>query len=274
MTRITLSTILAPTLYFLTTVTGCSSMNKLDNLITEEHAKLSKLSDQLTQEAPPIFQATHDMQVELKYRPLNNWLNEITTPAFTIGAVGVYAENDIVSLPGIGKAWLEPAHDTQAHLSFRNAELHGDRSGIAWSMRITADAEARAQFEILRLRGNVLCEGSLPSTLITGGITLTAINGTTVDYSMHLSTPGGIKMTVGCGLGLLGTPKFDVPLSGPANNVLNGKFDLGMKKSGTISLPKEAGGRQIRYTISVVDPSLNTSDESLTIQSNVNVIIE
>ena len=254
--------------------TGCALTSDLDQLIAQEQSKLSKLSKELRSESPPLFQVTQDVQVDLKYRPLKKWLKEISSPQFTISAIGVKAVDDIVYQPGLGKAWLQPPHDTKARLGLTKLELRGDASGIVWSTNATAHAEARAYFEILRIQGNVLCQGSLPDTPITGTLVLTGTKGTTLEYSMRIVSSEGLKVGVTCGLGRLGSHTFDVPLGTITNSVSNGTVDLGISTTGKISLPKEIGGKSISYKLRTIDPSVTTSTESLTVRENVEVVVE
>lgn len=254
--------------------TGCAVTSDLDQLIAQERSELSKLSKELKNESPPLFLVTQDVQADLKYRPLNIWLKDISIPQFTISAIGVKAVDDIVYQPNIGKAWLQPAHDTKALLGLSNLELHGNTSGIVWSTNATAKAESRAYFEIFRIQGNVLCDGSLPGTPITGTLVLTGTKGTTLEYSMRIAAPAGLKVGLMCGLGRLGSYGFDIPLGTITNSVSNGTVDLGMSTTGKITLPKEIGGRSISYRLRTIDPSVTTSTDSLTVRENVEVTIE
>jgi hypothetical protein len=262
---------------FTVLVTGCASSSTvadLDKRIEMEKAQLATISKQLKSEAPPIFTTTHDLQINLKYRPLNKWLREITMPEFRISGVGVNAHGDIAYLPGVGKAWLEPAHDSKVNMHIHNLVINGGLSNLSWSAQVSADAEARAKFSILNAGGNILCSGNVPSKDIQGSINIAPMTGTKLPYSMHIATPGDMNVSVGCGLGQLGTVRFDMPIGSLASDVSKGEIDMGLKSLGTISLPSEVGGKQFHYKITAVNPSVTTSKDSLNIRTNIDVVIE
>ena len=266
--------ILAISLLLSMHVTGCNAIGDLDKLIEHEQTKLSKLSQELRQEAPPILHATQEIQADLRYRPLNTWLSDVSNPPFTITVIGVRAVGDIVYQPGFGKAWLQPAHDTKARLELSNLELRGDVSGIVWSTKAAAYAEARAYFDVLNIGGNFLCTGNLPVTPVTGSVVLAGITGTTLGYSMRIGAPEGLGVKVACLLGGLGTYKFDIPVGTITDSVSHGTFDLGVSTSGRIVLPEEIGGKSLRYNLRTVNPSVTTSRDSLTVRENVEITID
>lgn len=262
------------TIFILSVISaGCtinSEVRELENKIDIEKATIDSLSRQLKNETPVALTTTHDLHGRLKYLIPAKWLKEISSPQFKISVIGYSADGNIKYQGGVGKAWIEPADNTQAQIYLRNILLDGKTGEVNLSLNISADAQSRVYAEIYTRRLNILCKSKLDPTIISATFRPLAMQETELPYAINLSAPDDVKAKGKCMLGALGDIGFELPLGDITSSSISGKIELGFKSFGVIHLPN-AIGKDVSYHLKVIDPAVEAAVSSIDFRANLNI---
>jgi len=255
---------------------GCTAIavSDLDRRIAERKAEIRQLTTDVLAAAPPAFRTTRDVEIELRYRPLQAWLSSVSSPPLVIAADGVKAAGDVVYQGGVGKAWLEPAHDTRVRLAIRDLVLTPQAGALMWTASAQANAETRVRTYIFNVGSNVHCSGALPTVQPRGSFSVGQVQAMKLPYTMRFSIPGELQVSVRCGLGQLGSFGLGFPIGKIADSVSTGSIDLGIETAARIQLPAEAGGRLYVFRFSAQDAVVSMTDRALAVETNVGVAVE
>ena len=254
---------------------GCAhqfEISETEERIKEARSTLSLREQQIREESPSSLTPTRHVEVELRHRPIQSWLDETTGPGLTVNVVGVSRSGDIIYRPGLGKAWLDPAHDTKGFTRLQNLVLNGETGALGWSAVFSAGVETRVRFSILGAGGNVSCSGSVPSTPAVGIFVVGTPTGVTLPYRLTFGSGGRPNVRVQCGLGALGTVSIDFPL-GTVGGDSAGTFDIGLRQSGEVSIPGFPTTK-VMYWLSLVRPEVALSEHSLIVKSDLEIRLE
>lgn len=254
---------------------GCATQNEITEIerkIVEARDTLTLREQQIREKSPAALAPARQFEAELRYRPIQGWLNETTGNGFTITVLGVSSSGDIAYSPGIGKAWLEPARDTRAFSRLQGVVLTGKPGALNWSAQFQAGVEARAKFSTLGVGGNVKCSGSLPSTPVLGSFAVGTPTGVALPYRMTIGSRNRPNVRAGCGLGALGTIYLDFPLGTVAGESA-GSFDIGLRQSGEVSIPGDQVTK-LKYTVNLLGPDVILTEQSLILKSDVELKLE
>lgn len=258
-----------------TSVVGCATYGEIsetERKILEVRSTLTLREQQIRAKSPATLIPTKQLEAEIRYRPIQIWLNETTSSGLKINFVGVSSSGDFAYSPGIGKAWLEPAHDTKGFSKLQGVVLTGKPDALVWSSQFEAGVEARAKFSILGIGGNVKCFGSLPSTLVVGTFAVGTPSGVVLPYQMTIGSENRPRVRAGCGLGALGTVYLDFPL-GTLTGETVGTFDIGLRQSGEVLIPNGQVNK-LKYTFSLARPEVDLSEYSLILKSDLDLSLE
>jgi hypothetical protein len=248
--------------------TGCGELRELDRQIKEKEIQLYQLNSQINDSTGPELEATNDLQASFKISPISIWLQEVTSPAFTVSAVGVQHHGDLVYVGGTGKAWIEPERDTKLRLNLARLHLDGEESILRWSALVSSTVESRVKIRAGIFDSNTKCEGSLTETRLAGELTLEQVRSSTVSYSLAITSPPSIPMPAKCYLDRLGT--YDIPFNvNVAKEVSKGAFDLGFTMEGNIDIAPN--DRRYSYTITSKNPQLKVQKELVKYQTDLEV---
>lgn len=254
---------------------GCATQSEIAEIersIVEARKTLTLREQQIREKSPASLAPATHLEAELRYRPIQIWIDETTGPGFTISVVGVSTSGDIAYSPGIGKAWLEPASDTRGFSRLQGMVLGGKSGTLNWSAQFQAGIEARAKFSILGVGGNVKCSGALPSTPVLGTFAVGTPTGVALPYRMSIGSGNRPTLRAGCGLGALGTIYLDFPLGTVAGESV-GTFDIGLRQSGEVSIP----GNQVtklKYTLNLLRPEVSITEHAFIVKSDVELKLE
>ncbi|MNF73539.1 hypothetical protein D3C84_555420 [compost metagenome] len=255
------------------TSTGCtinSEIRELKSKIDNERATIDSLSRQLKNETPITLATSHDLHGRLKYLIPAKWLKETSTPQLKISIIGYSADGLIKYKRRVGKAWIEPADDTQGQIYLRNILLDGKTGEINLSLNISADARSRIYAEIFGRRFNIQCKLKLDPTTITATFRPLAMQETELPFSISLSAPDDVKAKGECMLGALGDIGFELPLGDVTASAIPGKIELGFKSSGVINLPNTIG-KDVSYHLKVTDPAVEAAVNSIDFRANLSI---
>jgi hypothetical protein len=254
---------------------GCATHNEIaetERKIVEARKTLTLREQQIGEKSPASLAPAMQLEAEIRYRPIQSWLNETTNTGFTITVIGVSSLGDIAYSPGIGKAWLEPARDARGFSRLQGVVLGGMVGTLNWSAQFQAEIEARAKFSILGVGGNVKCSGALPSTPVLGDFAVGTPTGVALPYRMTIGSGNRLSLRAGCGLGALGTIYLDFPLGTVAGESA-GTFDIGLRQSGEVSIPGDQVTK-LKYTVNLLRPEVSLAEHALIVKSDVELKLE
>lgn len=254
---------------------GCATQSEIaetERHIVEARKALALREQQIRENSPASLAPAMQLEAELRYRPIQNWINETTDPGFVITVIGVSSSGDITYSPGIGKAWLEPASDTKGFSRLQGVELRGEPGTLNWSAQLQAGIEARAKFSILGVAGNVKCSGAFPSTPVLGTFAVGTPTGVALPYRMSIGSGSRPSLRAGCGLGALGTLYLEFPLGTVAAESV-GKFDIGLRQSGEVSIPSDQVPK-LKYSVSLLRPEVSIAEQAFIMKSDVELRLE
>jgi len=252
-------------------VVGCTTSN-LDKQIEAKKAEIDAIARELESKKGQTFESTHDMHASLRVATISAWLQSISSPEFVVTAVGVKKIGDLAYKGGIGKAWIEPESDTKLRLSLAHVSAGTGGSKITWSANLGASAESRARFDVLKVTGNVKCDGKLPGLHVDGTLVLEPVVSTKAPYVMSLTNPPSIPIVASCGLGQLGT--YSMPFSAAVKDITSGTFDLGFKLQGDIQIPLEPNPAKYHYTLLLKDSEVGVINGNIDYRTNLDISLK
>ena len=102
--------------------TACASsgeIRELDEQIAAKRAEMTQITEDIRHQITGTqLSINNDLYSAVRYSAISQWLQEITTPAYFINAIGIESHGDIFYVPRIGKAWIDPPRDTQIRIIF------------------------------------------------------------------------------------------------------------------------------------------------------------
>lgn len=258
--------------------TACASsgeIRELDEQIVAKRAEMTRITEEIRHQIIGTqLNINKDLYSAVRYSAISQWLQEITTPAYIINGIGIESHGDIVYVPRIGKAWLEPPRDTRIQIILSNMNLSGDFTGAKWGGSLRSDLEMRIKFSILGVGGNMHCGAHISDTVIAGTLKLGTASKNTVPYQFSLVTPSSIPVVAECDLGRLGNYKQSFEIKDIARDLNKGDFSLGFVNEGSFQLPKETGGKRFVYTITANDPQLSSGPTLIEYGTDVRIEVK
>ena len=259
------------------TQVGCAtsvSTQALDEKIDLKKKEIAEISKQLHEASGEAFQATHDLQATVRYRFISQWLMEISNPSFTISGIGQRAYGDVIYVPRIGKAWIDPPNHTKIKMMLKRFSLMGNNFGASWSCRLEGHSESRLHTHIFNIGGNVLCEGDLDEMAVFGNVVFGKVTQFKVPYVINLTRPPGTTINAVCHLGALGDVHQAFPVNDLAKKVSEGTFDIGFTSQGQVIVPLTPSGATYNYRISAKEAQFISRPDAFEYRANLDVVIQ
>lgn len=251
---------------------GCATRGPLDDKIAEERREIARLEAELAA-ASTVLPSDHNLYVALKYRGLGDWLSDITTSAYAIHGVGLQHEDELIYVPGVGKAWIEPEHGTWFDIRLRRLRLAGTSTGLDVTGNIDGDMAMRIRTYIFNMGSNVLCTGHLDSTIIKANLALTPGASNAIPFTLSLTSPSNVSIPVTCGLGALPPYQHTFQINDLAKTLSSGNIELGWSTRGTLEAPSSVGGRTYTYSLAAKNPQLATKVDRFEYATDVEVSV-
>ena len=177
---------------------GCTS--DLDRQIVAEREGIATLSGEIEQATPEGLKVAHEVLAELRYRPIQSWLTQVSSPEFSITMAGIDGSRrgDVVYIPGHARVRIEPERDTVGAISLRGIHLDGNNSGLSWQGSVGAGLRSQFRYSIEGVRDKIPCRARMDPRGITGSLSLRPPQGTNIPYEMTFAIPGSIEVPVSC----------------------------------------------------------------------------
>jgi hypothetical protein len=252
-------------------LSACGSMASLDRDIASRRDEIGKVLAEIEAASGALLKKDADLVAEVRYRPIAQYLQEVTDSGLTITAVGVERAGEFWYQGGFGKAWLHPPQHAKARVTIAKVRLDGAPGGAAWSGTISAAAEARASFDILNVKGDVPCNGKLADTVASGTLGLATGPDSSVAYVLNLARPDSVVVRVSCNLGSFGNKDASITVSDLARQLPKGTFGVGFASEGTVEVPVGSSTRLYRYKLAARNPTLTPLPNGLEYKSNIAV---
>lgn len=250
-------------------------IKELDKQIAAKRTEMTQVSNELNLSAASSkLNINNDLYAAVRYTPITQWLQEITTPQYRISGVGLEVHGDIVYKGGTGKAWLEPARDSKVLILLKGFGLNGTQSSLNWSGRLASEFETRVKFEVYHVGSNIKCDGHTNDTMIAGSLTVGSVSEDKVPYQLNLTTPSNVSVAIACHLGGLGDYKESFKINDLARYPSKGDISLGFSKTGDFQLPKKSGGKKFTYFITSKQPAFSLNSLMMEFRSDVSIVVK
>ena len=270
-------------------LSACASTSGLEQEIATIDARVTDVEKQITAGTSAIGGPGKDVRAQISYRPLISWANAFSarpadqsTIRFRQTARGgdLYNEAHECKLDWSGwhkhdgkRAWIDEATSTKVDLEVGSFAITPTNSGLDLATKLVIDGKTQVAANyrpacLPSVGGNIgVTAKAQPSALMQVQVG-PGPNGSP-HYRLAVVSPNsvGLEMRADFNWFKIG---WTIPFNGIARELASGDIDLMLAKEGTILLPD---GQTKTYRVSTVDPSVATSTNGLSFQSDLQLEI-
>jgi hypothetical protein len=234
-------------------------------------AQLASATTELAKHAQTL-DVTHDVQADLKYRPVQQFLRAMTVPEYRIVAKGTRATGDVLYQSN-ARVWIEPADKATVALAIRTFELDHSSIPLRWRADLGASAHVNLKYSIFGINGNIPCDAATSQKVVRGSMEFGAVNGFAVPYVVKLAPKTSINVNYRCPIDQTGFVwTHSEPVSNLAEVISEGTLELAFGSEGFIDLPSPDGVQRYRYVVSQLgEPRFSLAADHFDYRMNLQV---